>query len=256
MPDDGTWGGEETRRLAELIERSSKALNAMTDCRVDAKSRDLVRKIEPSARVTRLFQAETEAEWGDRLRENAATLRIRPATPFSEPPVSCPLTELLAKSESAAQFLTMIKKDWPEETLDKPLVYLKSLDKSIFVWQVEQLSDEQFTLARTQAKKELAEPRSETDEARLRAMQRREMTVPEWNVVLRPAGADLLAEKGLLRGDVVHQILGDKSSIGLLAGDVIVHVDSHGGIPSVAKWGGKVTVLRGDRLLTIDAPRQ
>jgi hypothetical protein len=84
-------------------------------------------------------------------------------------------------------------------------------------------------------------------------------------VVLRPAGQDLLAEKGFLQGTLVEKVTADNPPEGLQAGDIIIDYDSVydlvmaayptfgpiNRLKNMARYGGKLVVLRGQKIITL-----
>ena len=268
-------GDAKAERLAEAIERSSRALNTMTAAKVSDRSRELVRRIEPRARVVRLFQRRVEGagigDWGAQLRNHVETLRIEPRTPLPRLMPPCLMIELLAESSSPKELLGTIRRSWPEETLDERLISSEESGRVVFVWQVNDLAPAEFESLRRQAKEELARRRvrQPSDETSLPS-QTKELTVPQWNVMLRPADADILAEKGLLSGIEVAKVFDDGSKVGLQKGDVIIDYSRiydaatgfHGPFGSArrisqkARYGGELDVIRGNRMVTLKAPRR
>jgi hypothetical protein len=259
---------ERRRRLAEVIETSSRALSEMTKTRVDEQFREILGKIEPTARVVRIYQRRIEAEWGGHLRQYVATLRIAPRTPLPPEPKKCPVVELLARSGSAEELLATIKRSWPEETLEEPLIYSKALKRTVFVWQVTDLTPAEFETLRGEAKEQLERlGRNARAEQPPQPSGESPQTIPQFGVVLRPAGADLLAEKCILGGTLVDRLLPEGPGIGLQAGDVIIdYWDGYDlamhrfptlyamtQLRRVARQGGELKVLRGERIVTLDA---
>lgn len=267
-------GDGKMKCLAQTIESASRALGTMVEQDIRESWRKDLRRIEPSARVVRLFQRRVEGsgigEWGGQLKNYVATLEIQPRTPLPAQTPPCPKIELLAKSASAKELLETIRRSWPEAVLDESLIYSKELERIVHVWQIEDLTAAQFESLRKQAREELA--RRETQQIAHDASASSDgdgVVISEWNVTLRPADPALLAEKGLLRGTIVSETSDDGSRVGLLKGDVIVDYASmydlvmgrfaHFGpakqLANKARYGGKLEVLRGDRLITLTAER-
>lgn len=258
-------GKEKSDRLAEAIEKSSQALNTMVAVKTDEKSQALVGKIEPKARVVRAFQRNVLGTgrygWAGQLHACVAKLRIAPRRPLPELPQACPTLELLTRSTSAAELIAKIKQSWPEEVLAGELIYSPKLRRQVFAWQVESLTAAQFETLRSEAKEALAY-RARADQAPPPSRrQEASTTVREWGVVLRPAAADLLAAKGLLRGTLVAKLPGDGADVGLRAGDIIIDYErvydlvmDINPVLAVARGTpnkGKLEVLRGDRVITL-----
>jgi hypothetical protein len=214
------------------------------------------------------MQQDIEEQWGGQLRQYLARLRISPHPPLLPETKPCPTLELLSASKSPAEFLTTIRKSWPEETLDKRLIYALTLKRLLYVWQVEDLTQEQFSALKAQAREELARAQKEREHGREKKRpdgNSGRVNIESWGVVLRPADPDLLAEKGLLQGALVETTLAPTHDVGLRSGDVIFSYHSvydlvMAGIPSfssldrikaVARNGGRLDLIRGDRLLTI-----
>lgn len=267
-------GENKTQRLAEAIELASQALGTMVEQDVCDSWRKDVQQIEPGARVVRLFQRRVEGSgigaWGGQLRDYVATLKIQPRTPLPAQTPPCPKIELLAQSSSAGELLATIRRSWPEMVLDESLIYSKELERIVYVWQVEELTPAQYDSLRKQAREELASRNSQQMASDATATSNdKEVSIPEWNVKLRPADPELLVEKGLLRGTLVTETSGDGNKVGLLKGDIIVDYErvydlvmgrfAHFGparqLANKARYGGKLVVLRGDRMITLTADR-
>ena len=134
-------------------------------------------------------------------------------------------------------------------------------DGCVFVWQVEDLSADQFADLREEARQELSRAEQRAKAKKVQT----DVTVEAWQVVLVPADDELLAKNGLLRGKVVSRILADSSPAGLQAGDIIIDYYSVYDMvmgqfvpfrPSnrwarIVKYGGTLDVLRGDQLLSL-----
>jgi len=267
-------GENKTKRLADAIELASQTLGTMIEQDVCDSWRKDVRQIDPGARVVRLFQRRVEGsgigEWGGQLRDYVVTLKIQPRTPLPAQTPPCPKIELLAKSASAKELLKTIRGSWPEAVLDESLIYSKELGRIVRVWQVEDLTAAQFDSLREQAQEELAiRETQQTAHDASASSDGDGVVVPEWNVTLRPADPELLAEKGLLRGTIVSETSDDGNKVGLLKGDVIVdyervydlvmgrfaHFSPAKQLANKARYGGKLQVLRGDRVITLTADR-
>jgi len=265
-------GNQKPEHLAEAIEAASQAYTTMVKQDVHDQWRKDVMQIEPAARVVRLFQREVESaepwQWGGQLSSYVRTLRIEPTTPLPSLPAPCPKLELLAKSPSAADLIRAIRESWPEETLDERLIFSKDLDRTVFVWQVVDLTPAQFDSLRKQAKKELARRQEESTKPSPPSP-KEAFSVSEWNVKLRPADDRILTEKGLLRATVVSEVTGDGSRIGLQKGDLLIDYERvydlvmgayapfspARQLANKARYGGELKVIRGNRLLTIKAVR-
>lgn len=221
--------------------------------------------------MVRIYQRRIEAEWGGHLRQYAAKLRIAPRTPMPPEPKPCPVVELLAQSGSAAELLAKIKQSWPEETLEQRLIYSGALKRTVYVWQVKDLTPAEFERLRGEAKEQLKRlGRNARAEQPLEPPGEASQTLAEWGVVVRPAGADLLAEKGILGGTLVERLLPDGPAVGLQAGDVIIDywdvydLAMRGFVPfgpmsqlrRVAQLGGELKVVRGDQIVTVDVKKR
>lgn len=257
---------QKRQRLSQAIERSSRAINIMASVNVDSAHRALVRRIEPKARAVRLFQRNVERQWGGQLRECAARLRITPQTPLPPEPKDHPLLEMLIKSDSAATMLAEVKRTLPEDALEQRLTYSQSLQRMVFAWQVEHLTADQFHTLRRDAQKQLERMASDANVNQKPKWSRDEAkAIKEWSVVLRPADEKLLNEKLLLRGTLVDRVQESGSAIGLQRGDIIIDYagaydlvmgrfpsfSAMGRLTNMARYGGELLVLRGDKLITI-----
>ena len=150
--------------------------------------------------------------------------------------------------------------------MEEPLIYSRMAGgHMVFVWQVKDFTPDEFSRLREEAKEQIARWPRESQPAAPAKPTPSPQTVPEWGVVLRPAGEDLLAEKLLLRGCVVQRVLPGGSPAGLQADDVIVdYGDLHGlvmgdfgaemamrRLVDQSKRGGSIPVIRGDRLVRL-----
>jgi hypothetical protein len=260
---------EKRKLLLEALERASLALGTMATTAVDPESRRAVASIERRVRVVRSYQRDIERQWGGQLREFAARLGLAPATPFPPERKPCPKVELLAASGSPAEFLGKIKRDWSDDVLDERLMWRGGHQRGfVYVWQVEGMAEEAFGNLRRQAAEELARVKREPPHpADGPPVPPSGVPMEAWGVVLKPAGAALLAEKMLLEGTVVEKALPNAPDAGLQAGDVILSYTSVYDVAmarafppvrrlqNMARYGGKLDVLRADRLITVEMKR-
>ena len=197
-------------------------------------------------------------------------MRIEPKSRLAEPTPPCPKVELFVESGSAEEFLSKVKKSWPEEVLYDYLIFSKSMNRTVFMWQVASLSAAQFETLKGEAQQELerrAEKQSTADKSQPPAKDET-FELSEWGVVMRPADPDLLAKKGVLRGAVIEKVSDEPTVTGLQAGDLIIDYEKVYDLvmghrstlekfwKHKAKWGGKLHVLRGERIVTLDVKGQ
>ena len=263
--------------LARQIERGSQALHTMAQARAGDERRSILRKVAPEARVVSMFQRRVARQWRAQLERYAARLRIKPKTPLPPKPKDCPAIELLAESASPAALIAKVKESCPPEAFEEMLLYSLALGyvsdggrrrspRAIYLWEVENLTPEQFGKLRTEVKEVLARrARRSEAEPHDRLRDAVEKLKSKWGVELRPAGADLLADKLMLRGTVVEKVLSEGPDVGLEAGDLIIDYERvydlvMGGFDSFrpmvqlankARYGGELQVLRGNRVITV-----
>lgn len=257
---------QKRQRLSQAIEKSSRALNIMASVEVDPPQRALVRRIEPKAWAVRLFQRNVERQWGGQLRECVSRLHITPHTPLPPESRDYPLLETLIESDSAATMLAKVKQTLPEDALEQRLTYSQGLKRTIFAWQLEHLTEDQFQTLRRDAQEQVERMTSDENERRKPKSSREETkAIEEWRVVLRPANEELLVENLLLRGTLVEEVQESGSTVGLERGDIIIdYANAYdlvmGRFPSfcpmdrlkhTAQYGGKLLVLRCDKVQTI-----
>ena len=173
-------GAAKRERLERAIEQSSKSLGVMAKTRSEQQSRDLVARLDPKARVVRTMQRRIEGEWGEQLRWYVAQLRLPLRTPLPPEPKPCPKRELLAATNSPAEFLAKIRRDWSEDVLDEPLMYAQGFNRMVTVREIEGLAAEQFQALQIQAKEELARAEKERqDRAKPNAVPT-SVLIPSW----------------------------------------------------------------------------
>lgn len=259
-------GAAKRERLKGAVEQASRSLGVMAQTRVEPQSRDFVRRLAPKARVVRTMQKSLEEQWGRQLRQYVARLRLSPRTPLPPEARPCPKLELLAASSSPAELLAKIRRNWPEDVLDESLIYAQGMKRTLAVWEVEGLAAEQFQTVRAQAKDELSRAEAERKRGVKPEPEPTSLEIAAWGAVVRAASADLLAEKGLLGGAVVESVSANAPDVGLRRGDVIIDYRSvydltmaqHPAfaplrqVESIARYGGKLDILRGDRVLTVE----
>lgn len=261
---------QKRHRLSRAIEKSSCALSIMASVKVAPAQRALVRQIEPKAWAVRVFQRNIQRQWGGQLREYAARLRITPQTPLPAEPEDYPLLEMLIENNSAAAMLAKVKQTLPEDALEQRLTYSQELKRTVFAWQLEHLTADQFQSLRQDARKQLERTaRDTTVGQKPKSSENETKAIEEWGVVLRPADERLLNAKLLLRGMLVDRVLESGSPVGLQREDIIVdYANAYdlvmGRFPSfspmdrlknMARYGGELLVLRGDKMITIVAKK-
>jgi len=247
-------GDQKRKRLFGAIERGSQALDTMGKIKVGEDVLALVVKIEPEARLVRGFQRRVAGQWQDELEKCTVRLRIDPNTPLPKRLGTKAGLELLTKSKSPAKFISEIKGSYPTSALKQWLFYSASLERTVHVWEIEQMPKAQFKKVQADAKKLLAEQRHRDNEQ-----------VEQWGVLLRLAPGDLLADKLILRGALVEKILANQTEPALVAGDVIIDYEhiydfvmGDFDFARAMKWlanrvqqGPGLRVLRGDTVITV-----
>lgn len=143
--------------LAAAIERSSQALGTMVNTPVSDQAREVLRKIDPEARVVRHFQRKIENDpyqWGYELRQLIACLGIAPQTPLPPDTMKRPRLEvLLAESSSPAELIRKAQRSWPKGALEEPLIWSPVLRRNVAVRQVERFAPAEFDEIRATAQK-------------------------------------------------------------------------------------------------------
>ncbi len=258
-------GKKKTADLIEVMERCSVDLNKMANSGIDVQHRDVVQKIEPQARAVRKFQRRLEegsVEWGGQLRQYSKTLQINPTTPFPKISPTFPKIRWLAESESALEFQERVASQHSQSVNLTTLIYSEKMERVVFVWQVADLNESEFSELRKQAQEQL---RKEENAAKPSVpVKDKSTTISQWGVVVEPASPQLSSKNKLLRATIVQQVDG-QSTIGLRKGDLIVdyerpydlvmggygHFNAQRRLASSAKYDGELLVLRGDELVTV-----
>ena len=270
----GAPGKEKSQNLTAAIERAIQLFNSMQAETVRGSDRETARKVQPGADCVRLFQNRVEGSepgnWGGTLREMIDTLQLETSSELPGPAKPCPKIELLAASEDRDAFLAKVGQSCSADSRYEGLIYSKSLGKTVFMWQVTNLTAEQFDALRLEAQAELdrrAEVAAKRDAEQPPAGDR-SFELPEWGVVLREAGTERLAAIGALRGTEVKKLTGGGKETGLRAGDVILDYERvydlvmrrFGNIErhwkKRVKWGGKLRVVRGDQIVELEVEGQ
>ncbi|MHC4474887.1 MAG: hypothetical protein ACYTEL_04535 [Planctomycetota bacterium] len=242
--------------ITEAVDKGSMALDAMGKMAISDDFRKLVSKVEPEAQVARGFQKRVAGQWQDQLAKCIKRLGIEPKTPLPKRLDWHTGLKLLTKSESPAKFMSEIKGSYPADALKQNLIYSEAMEKTVYVRQIEGMSQAEFKRIRAEAKKKQQEYRALEDRP-----------VEQWGVVLRRAPAELSTEKLILRGAVVEKVVTEQGSIGLETGDIIIDYESiydfvmgdldfarsMQQLANRVKRGRKLRVLRGDRIITIGA---
>ncbi|GMU22298.1 MAG: hypothetical protein AMXMBFR13_23840 [Phycisphaerae bacterium] len=256
---------EKRKALTHVVEQGTAAVHTMTGAQASAEQRELVRKIDPEAKIGRNWQEYVERQWIGEFTRYVKSLRIAPPAPLPDKPdwraFGCSVDELLAASESAQAFTEKVKASCPPETLDRATIYSKS--RGVGAWEMATLPAWYFEKLRAEAKERVA------NEANKREQPGRDLR-EKWGLVLAPVDSDTLAEKLILRGALVSEVLSGHESFGLKAGDIIVDYDSpydmvmagderyasQARLARLASRGGELRVLRRDRMLTVAIPKQ
>jgi hypothetical protein len=247
-------GDAKRKAITEVVEKGSKALNAMSRMEVSDDFYKLVNEIEPEARVVRGFQKRVAGQWQGQLAKCIKRLGIEPKIPLPKRLDSRTGLELLVKSESPAKFMSEIKGSYLADALKQYLIYSETLDENVHVRQIERMSQAEFERIRAEAEEKQREYQVLANKQ-----------VEQWGVVLRRTAAELSAEKLILRGAVVEKVVTQEAGIGLKANDIIIDYESiydfvMGDVDFArsmrmlanrAKQGHELRVLRENRLITI-----
>jgi len=249
-------------RLAQAIDKGSLAVNAMGRVEVAEDFRAAVRKIDTTARVVTQFQrAQAAGEWRRQLEKYVTRLRIQPETPLPPLPQKCPVLQLLVESGSPAEFLAKIRESCPAEALEASMLYSRTLERIVYVWEVEELTGAQFRQLRAEAKARYE--RSREDQPIIEEDALQNLRIDELGVVVGLPSDDLMADKLILGGILVDTVLPGGERTGLKAGDIILNYERVYDIvmaPSIpalrafarrARGRRVLQVLRGNDVLTV-----
>jgi hypothetical protein len=215
-------GKEKRRHLAAAVEKGSSALNAMVQAKPSDDFQVLVGKVDPDARLVRIFARGVTYQWQEWLERFAARLVIKLKSPLPAKPKLWLALEVLANSESLPDF-RVAKEKIPLEHLE--LLYGFDLGEKLRALETGQQKDYKFETLRDSAKKLLPEVRAREERLDSPTEASQKETIEEFGLVLRPASAELLAKNLILSGIKVESISAEQKGIGLRAGDVIIDYD-------------------------------
>lgn len=259
------------KRLADLFRRGLTALETMRQATASKALRERVSRVEPKARIVHELTRRIAREWGDCLQTcSKRALGIK----MSEPPERerIPPLDILVGSASPGEFVSKMREEHGEDGLEDRLYWSSMLGRVVVPWEFEEMTQERFSSLRTEAVKAVADREAWEEKSR----KQREKTgaepevwdMPAWGVKLRRATAEDLARVCLIRGTKVVELLPAGSPIGLQRADIVIEYDDiydivMGGarfasarrILERIPAGSKLRVIRGDRLVRLEVPK-
>jgi hypothetical protein len=256
-------GKEKRKRLAAAVEKGNAALNVMIQAKPGDDFQTLAGKVEPDARMVQTFARGVTYRWQEWLEKFAARLDVKLRSPLPARPKRWVALEVLANSESLAEFQAA-KLKVPPESFD--LLYHIDLGRKILALEAGRTKDYQFETLRASAKELLPEVRKaeERSDSPLEASQRE--TMEEFGLVLRPVSENVFAEKQILSGLEIESA-SDEHDVGLQAGDIIIDYDRvydvvmgwrsfsrrTRGLANKMKQGYKLRIIRGNQVIDLVA---
>ncbi|MHC4622104.1 MAG: hypothetical protein ACYTEQ_30575, partial [Planctomycetota bacterium] len=138
-----------SQSLLAPSDKGSQALNRMGELKVSNQFKALVKAIEPEAHLAQTFKEGITQQWHDWLEKCAGRLRIEPKTPLPkrllpEKPEAPSPVELLAKSNSPAEFIAQIKRSHGAGTLRTRMFHSPTLGRHVQVREIERMGEAQF----------------------------------------------------------------------------------------------------------------
>jgi hypothetical protein len=182
----------------------------------------LVDKIDPQARLVRMFSRGISYQWQDWFERFMVRLRIEPNSPLPAKPDRWVVFRILAESKSQAAFRSALK-EIPREAHE--WIYDSDIGQKLRAWETTRPTDEEFERLRASAKEIISELRARKDRLNGEPEESERETIEEFGLVLRPASSKLLAKKLILSGIEVEKVSDEHKDIGLAAGDIIIDYD-------------------------------
>lgn len=253
---------EKRRRLAAVVEKGCRAVNAMAQAKPSDDFRDLVDKIDPKARLVQVFSRGVSYQWQDWFERFVVRLRIEPRGPLPAKPDRWVVFKILAESKSQAAFRSALK-EIPREAHE--WIYDSDIGQKLRAWETTQPTDEEFERLRASAKEILSELWARKDRLNGEPEESERETIEEFGLVLRPASSKLLAKKLILSGIEVEKVSDEHKNIGLAAGDIIIDYDRVYGLvmgwhsfsrrtrdlANKMKRGYKLRIIRGNQVINL-----
>jgi hypothetical protein len=131
---------------------------------------------------------------------------------------------LIAKSDSPNIFASKLEKIPPDSIMEIAF-WSNALSRKICIWDIGNLTESDFKKINTWAKELLPEIRKDQERLNNPVDDSQSHTIEEFGLVLRPAGADVLAEKLVLSGLLVEDVSTQGKKIGFRQGDIILDYD-------------------------------
>jgi len=215
-------GKEKRKRLSAILEKGSRALNTMIQAKPSEDFQTLVSRFDPDSRTVQTFARGVTYRWQEWLEKFAARMGIKFRNPLPAKPKLWIALEVLANSESLAEFRAA-KLKVPPENID--LLYDIDLGRKIWALEAGHTEDYKFETLRALAKEILADVRKSEErfDSLLEASQRE--TIEEFGLVLRPVSENVLAEKQILLGLEIESISDKHDDIGFQTGDIIIYYE-------------------------------
>jgi len=215
-------GKEKRKRLSAILEKGSRALNTMIQAKPSEDFQTLVSRFDPDSRIVQTFARGVTYRWQEWLERFAARMGIKLRNPLPAKPKLWIALEVLANSESLAEFRAA-KLKVPPEYFD--LLYDTDLGRKIWALEAGHTKDYNFETLRASAKEILPDVRKfeERFDSLLETSQKE--TIEELGLVLRPVSENVLAEKQILLGLEIESISDKHDDIGFQTGDIIIYYE-------------------------------
>ena len=219
--------GEAKRaRLTAAVEKGSQALTVTSRVEVDDAFRATVRGVAPKARVVRHYQLGHQwgyREWAATFHKLVARLRIVPTTPLPPaPPAELPVLAWLAEGKAADAIVADVRATWGDGQLDRTVAWLASSRRLALIGDLPALGDAELGEARAWARKQIADKRAEAQRPKPKPPPRTR-SIKELGIVAAALDDDLFAQKLILGGILVEQLLPNAPDVGLRQGDIVLH---------------------------------
>lgn len=210
---------EKRGRLAVIFEKGERALNTMSQAKAGDNFQNLVSRVDPNTMLVQAFARGVTYRWQEWLERFSARLGIKLRSTLPSRPKLWVALEVLANSESLAEF-RVAKEKIPLENLE--LLYGFDLGYKLRALETGQRKAYKFEKLRAEAKKLLPELRAWDERSDSPPEVSQKETIEEFGLVISKASDKLLEEKLILSGLEVESISVEHDDIGLRAGDIIV----------------------------------
>lgn len=215
-------GKEKRERLAAIFEKGSRALKTMIQAKPSKDFQTLVSRFDPDSRIVQTFARGVTYRWQEWLERFADRLDVKLRNPLPAKPKLWIALEVLANSESLAEFRAA-KLKVPPENFD--LLYDIDLGRKIWALEAWHTKDYKFETLRASAKEILPDVRKSEEHLDSPLETSKRETIEELGLVLRPVSENVFAEKQILLGLEIESISDEHDDIGLQTGDVIIYYE-------------------------------